>query len=131
MKFISWVIALEAARREEHWRRCLPSAAERSAAWAGVAKHLFPAAGVDIRVAALVGMAAIFAGASRAMLASVVFAFETTLQPLGLLPLLGGCTAAFFASALLMRNTIMTEKLPAGASAFPRNTRPIFSMEFS
>ena len=43
---------------------------------------------------ALVGMAAIFAGASRALLASVVFAFETTLQPLGLLPLLGGCTAA-------------------------------------
>ncbi len=52
-----------------------------------------------------------FAGASRAMLASAVFAFETTLQPLGLLPLLGGCTAAFLASALLMRNTIMTEKI--------------------
>jgi CBS domain-containing protein len=56
-------------------------------------------------------MASIFAGASRAMLASAVFAFETTLQPLGLLPLLGGCTAAFLASALLMRNTIMTEKI--------------------
>ena len=40
-------------------------------------------------------MAAMFAGASRALLASVVFAFETTRQPLGLLPLLGGCTAAF------------------------------------
>ena len=56
-------------------------------------------------------MAAIFAGASRALLASVVFAFETTLQPLGLLPLLGGCTAAFLVSCLLMRNTIMTEKI--------------------
>ena len=43
--------------------------------------------------------------------ASAVFAFETTLQPLGLLPLLGGCTAAFLVSALLMRNTIMTEKI--------------------
>ncbi|HEX7832839.1 MAG TPA: CBS domain-containing protein, partial [Thermoanaerobaculia bacterium] len=56
-------------------------------------------------------MAAMFAGASRALLASVVFAFETTLQPLGLLPLLGGCTAGFLVSSLLMRNTIMTEKL--------------------
>ena len=37
-------------------------------------------------------MAAMFAGASRALLASVVFAFETTRQPLGLLPLLGGCS---------------------------------------
>ena len=47
---------------------------------------------------ALVGMAAMFAGASRALLASVVFAFETTRQPLGLLPLLGGCTAAYLVS---------------------------------
>jgi chloride channel protein, CIC family len=40
-----------------------------------------------------------------------VFAFETTLQPLGLLPLLGGCTTAYFVSCLLMRNTLMTEKI--------------------
>ena len=66
---------------------------------------------VDPRIAALVGMAAIFAGASRALLASVVFAFETTRQPLGLLPLLGGCTSAYLISCLLMQNTIMTEKL--------------------
>jgi len=56
-------------------------------------------------------MAAMFAGASRALLASVVFAFETTLQPLGMLPLLAGCTAGYLVSAMLMRNTIMTEKL--------------------
>jgi CBS domain-containing protein len=56
-------------------------------------------------------MAAMFAGASRALLASVVFAFETTLQPLGLLPLLGGCAAGYLVSSLLMRNSIMTEKL--------------------
>jgi chloride channel protein, CIC family len=52
-----------------------------------------------------------FTGASRALLASVVFAFETTRQPMGLLPLLGGCTAAFLISCLFMRNTIMTEKI--------------------
>lgn len=70
-----------------------------------------PAIGVDPRIAALVGMAAIFSGASRAMLASAVFAFETTLQPVGLLPLLGGCAAAYLISSLLMRNSIMTEKI--------------------
>ena len=70
-----------------------------------------PMLGVDPRIAALVGMAAIFSGASRAMLASAVFAFETTLQPFGLLPLLAGCAAAYLASALLMRNSIMTEKI--------------------
>jgi CBS domain-containing protein len=72
---------------------------------------VFPAAGIDPRVAALVGMAALFAGASRALLASVVFAFETTLQPLGLLPLLGGCSASLLVSCLTMRHSIMTEKI--------------------
>src|SRR6185369_9164589 len=71
---------------------------------------LVPSLGLDPRLGALVGMAAMFAGASRALLASVVFAFETTRQPLGLLPLLGGCSAAFLVSRSLMRHTIMTEK---------------------
>ncbi|MEP6881745.1 MAG: chloride channel protein [Dokdonella sp.] len=66
---------------------------------------------VDPRVAALVGMAALFAGASRAFLTSVVFAFETTQQPNALLPLLGACAMAYLISGLLMRNTIMTEKI--------------------
>jgi CIC family chloride channel protein len=77
-------------------------------AWAASA---WPALGVDARLAALVGMAAIFAGASRALLASVVFAFETTRQPMGLLPLLGGCSASFLLSSLFMRHSIMTEKI--------------------
>src|SRR4029079_4585604 len=63
------------------------------------------------RIAGLVAMAAMFAGASRALLTSAVFAFETTLQPLGLLPLLGGCTASFLVSSLLMRNTILHEHI--------------------
>jgi CBS domain-containing protein len=66
---------------------------------------------VDPRMAALVCMAAIFAGASRAFLTSVVFALETTQQPHGLLPLLGACAAAYLVSGLMMRNTIMTEKI--------------------
>ena len=54
-----------------------------------------PSAGIDLRIGALVGMAALFAGASRAPLASVVFAFEATRQPLGLLPLCNpGCVPA-------------------------------------
>ena len=92
-----------AAPPAERWRRCSRSAAG-SVRWLGaiVAAHA-PGLGVDAHVARLVGMAAMFAGASHALLASVVFAFETTRQPLGLLPLLGGCTAAFLVSLLLNR----------------------------
>jgi CBS domain-containing protein len=81
-------------------------------AWIGAhLARLAPSLGVDARVAGLVGMAAIFAGASHALLTAVVFAFETTRQPLGLLPLLAGCTASYMVSLLLSRNSIMTEKL--------------------
>jgi len=52
-----------------------------------------------------------FAGSARALLASVIFAFETTLQPFGLLPLLAGCTTAYLISGLMMKHTIMTEKI--------------------
>ncbi|MEP6733463.1 MAG: chloride channel protein [bacterium] len=79
-------------------------------AGAGIASAA-PALGVDARVAALVGMAATFAGASHALLTSIVFAFETTRQPVGLLPLLAGCTAAYLAALLLSRHSIMTEKM--------------------
>ncbi|HEY6910121.1 MAG TPA: chloride channel protein [Myxococcales bacterium] len=71
----------------------------------------FPSLHVDPRIAALVGMAAIFAGASHAFLASVVFAFEATRQPVGLLPLLLGCASAYLVSLLFMRTSIMTEKI--------------------
>jgi H+/Cl- antiporter ClcA/CBS domain-containing protein len=81
-------------------------------AWVGaISARIFPFMGIDSRVAGLVGMAAIFAGASHALLASVVFAFETTRQPLGLLPLLAGCTAAYFVSMLFSPTSIMTERL--------------------
>jgi H+/Cl- antiporter ClcA len=78
----------------------------------GVAANaVWPMAGVDVGVAAVVGMAALFAGASRAFLASVLFAFETTLQPHAVLPLLAGCGTAYLVSGLRMPTTIMTEKL--------------------
>jgi CBS domain-containing protein len=75
------------------------------------AATFMPSLGVDVHVAALVGMASIFAGASHALLASVVFAFETTRQPMGLLPLLAGCSTAYLVALLLVRSSIMTEKL--------------------
>ncbi|HET6248543.1 MAG TPA: chloride channel protein, partial [Tepidisphaeraceae bacterium] len=111
MKFISWAIALGSGTSGGTLAPLFTMGGGVGVLLGVISVHFFPHLGIDIRVAALVGMAAIFAGASRAMLASAVFAFETTLQPLGLLPLLGGCTAAYFASALLMRNTIMTEKI--------------------
>jgi CIC family chloride channel protein len=111
LKFISWAIALGSGTSGGTLAPLFTIGGGVGAALGIGAAHLFPAAHIDPRIAALVGMAALFAGASRALLTSVVFAFETTLQPLGLLPLLGGCSAAFLVSCLTMRHSIMTEKI--------------------
>jgi predicted transcriptional regulator len=75
-------------------------------------QYIFPSAAINLPTCALIGMASMFAGASRALLTSIVFAFETTMQPHGVLPLLGACVAAYFVSFFLMKHgTIMTEKI--------------------
>ena len=111
MKFISWSIALGSGTSGGTLAPLFTIGGALGGALGYGAAALFPHLGIDPRIAGLIGMAAIFAGASRALLTSVVFAFETTLQPFGLLPLLGGCAAAYLISSLLMRNTIMTEKI--------------------
>jgi len=111
LKFVSWSIALGSGTSGGTLAPLFTIGGGLGATLGAIAAPLLPSFGIDPRIAGLVGMAAIFAGASRALLASVVFAFETTLQPLGLLPLLGGCTAAYLVSCFLMRHTIMTEKI--------------------
>ncbi|MEA2570133.1 MAG: hypothetical protein QOI24_2134 [Acidobacteriota bacterium] len=110
-KFISWSISLGSGTSGGTLAPLFTIGGGAGVVIGEIAARAFPSVGVDVRICALVGMAAMFAGASRALLASVVFAFETTLQPIGLLPLLAGCTAGYLVSSLLMRNTIMTEKL--------------------
>ncbi|MGC2889548.1 MAG: chloride channel protein [Candidatus Acidiferrum sp.] len=111
LKFVSWAISLGSGTSGGTLAPLFTIGGGLGSILGAAAVSVFPGLGVDVRVAALVGMAAMFAGASRALLASVVFAFEATHQPLSLLPLLGGCTSAFLISSLMMRNTIMTEKI--------------------
>lgn len=111
LKFVSWAIALSSGTSGGTLAPLFTIGGGLGAALGAGAVILLPSAGVDPNVAALVGMAAMFTGASRAFLASVVFAFETTLQPNGILPLLGGCGAAYLVSGLLMQHSIMTEKI--------------------
>ena len=111
LKFVSWSVSLGSGTSGGTLAPLFTMGGGLGAALGVAGAWLVPSAGIDPRVAALVGMAAMFAGASRALLTSAVFAFETTLQPLGLLPLLGGCSAAYLVSCLGMRHTIMTEKI--------------------
>ena len=119
LKFASWSIALGSGTSGGTLAPLFTIGGALGALIGIALAALLPAAGVDPRVAALVGMAAMFAGASRALLASVVFAFETTRQPLGLLPLLGGCSVAWLVSAALMKHSIMTERIARRGRVVP------------
>ncbi|MEZ4228572.1 MAG: chloride channel protein [Polyangiaceae bacterium] len=110
-KLASWLIALGSGTSGGTLAPLFTIGGALGALSTRVVAEALPGHQIDPRIGALVGMAAMFAGASRALLASVVFAFECTRQPIGLLPLLGACTAAYFVSGLMMPNTIMTEKL--------------------
>ena len=111
LKFLSWSIYLGSGTSGGTLAPLFTIGGGIGAALGALGIAISPSFGIDANVASLVGMAAIFAGASHALLASVVFAFETTRQPLGLLPLLAGCSAAYLVSLLMMRSSIMTEKL--------------------
>jgi CIC family chloride channel protein len=110
-KFISWSIALGSGTSGGTLAPIFTIGGGMGASIGAWFLALAPGSQIDVRLAALIGMAATFAGASRALLTSVVFAFETTRQPQALIPLLGACSIAYLVSTLLMRNTIMTEKL--------------------
>jgi H+/Cl- antiporter ClcA/CBS domain-containing protein len=56
-------------------------------------------------------MAAVFAGATRTPLTSVVFALEMTHDTGALLPLLVACTVSDLVSLALLRHSLMTEKI--------------------
>ena len=123
MKFVSWVISLGSGTSGGTLAPLFTIGSGVGALLGAAANSLWSGA-VDVRVAALVGMAALFAGASRALLASVVFAFETTHEPFGLLPLLGGCAAAVLVASLLSSTTIMTEKIVRRGVVVPSDFVP-------
>ncbi len=121
MKFISWSVSLSSGTSGGTLAPLFTIGGGLGHVIGALAIAVLPAAHIDLRVAALVGMAAMFAGASRALLASTVFAFETTLQPLSLLPLLGGCAASYLVSMLVMKHSIMTEKIARRGVATPHD----------
>ena len=77
-----------------------------------------------VSIAVLIGMAAVFAGMSRAFLASVAFAFEATHSTSTFGPLLLGCAFAVLVSRLLMKESIMTEKMARQGVRVPEDYEP-------
>ncbi|MDE3214284.1 MAG: chloride channel protein [Bacteroidota bacterium] len=128
-KFISWSISLGSGTSGGTLAPLfIIGGATGALLGSGILRWL-PQSGVALPVCALVGMAAMFAGASRAFLTSIIFAIETTGQTALLLPVLAGCTASFLVSFFLMKNTIMTEKISRRGIKTPDSYEPDFLEE--
>jgi hypothetical protein len=110
-KFLSWVIALGSGTSGGTLAPLLTIGGSLGALFAVLFSKVFPAIPIDPSTAALIGMAAMFAGASRAVLTSIVFALETTGQTNALPSLIGACVMAYFVSFFIMKGSIMTEKI--------------------
>lgn len=124
LKFLSWVISLGSGTSGGTLAPLLTIGGALGSLLGLVVLKVFPNSGINLATAALIGMAAMFAGASRALLTSIVFAIETTMQPHGLLPVMGACTAAYFVSFFLMKGSIMTEKIERRGVATPNSFEP-------
>lgn len=126
LKFISWWVALGSGTSGGTLAPLMTVGGTVGGLCAH-AVHALPGLGsFPVGLGVLIGMAATFAGASRAFLASVVFAFEATHAVHSFGPLLLGCGAAVLISRLLMRETIMTEKLARRGLRIPSDYEPDF-----
>lgn len=123
-KFISWAIALGSGTSGGTLAPLLTIGGAAGILLGSVILHFFPESGITLSLAALVAMAAMFAGASRALLTSIIFALEATGQSNALLPLLAGSIASYLVSFFLMENTIMTEKITRRGVKTPDSYEP-------
>jgi predicted transcriptional regulator len=124
LKFISWAVALGSGTSGGTLAPLLTLGGAAGVLMAMGILHYFPKSGITLALAALIGMSALFAGASRALLTSIVFALEVTGQANALLPLLAACTASYFVSFFLMESTIMTEKITRRGVKTPDSYEP-------
>ncbi|HUM97667.1 MAG TPA: chloride channel protein [Chitinophagaceae bacterium] len=131
MKFISWAIALGSGTSGGTLAPLLTIGGATGSLIGLLIVQLFPGTEISIPLTALVGMAAMFAGASRALLTSIIFALETTMQSNALLPLMGACVASYIVSYFLMEHNIMTEKIARRGIKTPDSYRPNVLERFS
>lgn len=124
LKFISWSFSLGSGTSGGTLAPLLTIGGACGLFVAFLFQAAFPQVEISFSIAALIGMAAMFAGATRALLTAIIFALETTRDADALLPLVGACVAAYFISFLLMRNTIMTEKIARRGILTPHTYKP-------
>ncbi len=124
LKFLSWSLYLGSGTAGGTLAPVMTVGGAAAALLAHALTGIPALADLPVGIAALIGMAAVFAGMSRAFLASVAFAFEATHSTSTFGPLLLGCAFAVLVSRLLMKESIMTEKMARQGVRVPEDYEP-------
>jgi CIC family chloride channel protein len=111
LKFLSWNLALGSGTSGGTLAPLMTIGSALGYLMISAAGACWPSLALDPRLGALAGMAALFSGCSGAVMASLVFAFESTHQVPGVLPLLLASLIATAIAKWLHPHNIMTEKL--------------------
>jgi H+/Cl- antiporter ClcA len=110
-KMIAWWVALGSGTSGGTLAPLLLMGGAAGAALGQILHHAFPGMGLTPGMLALLGMAAVFGGGTRAILTGVVFAIELTGDTAMVVPLLIATAAAMLVASAVNRESIMTEKL--------------------
>ncbi len=102
-KFLSWLFAQASGTPGGSIFPLIVMGAALGVLLTALLQFTFRGVELNVYIAAIIGMAAMFAGASRAWVAAVVFALEATRSPNALLPLALACTAAYFSAYLFLK----------------------------
>lgn len=126
LKFLSWWVALGSGTSGGTLAPLMTVGGAAGALAVHFLHNVPMMADFPVGLGALIGMSATFAGASRAFLASVIFAYEASHANGSLGPLLLACGAAVLVSRVMMQETIMTEKLARRGLRIPSDYEPDF-----
>ena len=107
-KLLAWVAALGSGTSGGTLAPLFGIGAGLGALLTAGASLLWPDLGLDPRLGALLGLAAVFGGASHAVLASILMALETTHQAAGTLPLVACVLLAALVCRVLLPHSLMT-----------------------
>jgi len=110
-KFIAWAVALGSGTSGGTLAPLLTFGAAVGFLIGTGFETYFPQLHLDKGTGALVGMAAIFAGASHAILASTAFVLEATGQFQAALPVMAACASSYLVAKAIMKNSILSEKI--------------------
>jgi chloride channel protein, CIC family len=110
-KLLAWWVALGSGTSGGTLAPILLIAGCFGSLFGTLAVDILPGAQPSVSAFALVAMAATFGAATRTPFTSIIFLFELTQDYQAVLPLMGATVLAVIVAKLLMRESLMTEKL--------------------